>query len=120
MGYDDAPAWIGRFNVLMHASAGRRTLVLVGELDLASAPELEGAVAAALEAGAQRIVLDLRRLDFIDASGLHAVVDASDACREQGCEFALVPGSRQVQRVFEMTGTLASLRFSPTAQTDRS
>jgi anti-sigma B factor antagonist len=102
----------GRFAVRTHVEPGRRTLALGGELDLASAPKLERAVGAALTAGARRLVLDLRRLEFIDASGLHSVVQAREACRREGCEFALVPGPRQVQRVFELTGTLKTLEFS--------
>jgi anti-anti-sigma factor len=110
---------LARFGVRTHVESDRRTLVVVGELDLASAPKLARAVSAALRAGARRLILDLRRLEFIDASGLHAVVAARDLCREEGCEFALVPGPRQVQLVFELTGTLSSLRFSSPTEAER-
>jgi anti-anti-sigma factor len=105
--------------VRTHVQHEQRTLAIAGELDLASALKLERAVGAALAAGARRLILDLRRLEFIDAAGLHSVVEAREACRKQGCEFALVPGPRQVQRVFELTGTMKTLRFSAAAEAER-
>jgi anti-anti-sigma factor len=88
-----------------------RRLALAGELDLASAPKLARAVASAIAAGARRVILDLRQLDFIDASGLHVLMQARERSREAGCEFAVVPGPRQVQRVFELTGVLTDLEL---------
>lgn len=110
---------IGRFSVRTGVQDDQRKLAIAGELDLASAPRLERAVAAAIAAGARRVILDLRRLEFIDASGLHVVMQARDTCREVGCEFALVPGPRQVQRVFELTGTLGNLQLSGEAELER-
>jgi len=109
---------VGRFSVRTHDEKAQRTLAIGGELDLASTAKLTRAVSAALSTGARRLILDLRRLEFIDASGLHAVVEARDVCREAGCEFALVPGPRQVQRVFELTGTLKTLHFSGAAEVE--
>ncbi len=109
---------IGRFSVRTHIDDRQRTLAMTGELDLASALKLERTVDAALAAGASRVILDMRRLEFIDASGLHSIVQASDACREAGCEFMLVPGPHHVQRVFELTGMLKALKFSRAAEAE--
>jgi anti-anti-sigma factor len=89
---------------------GRDTLVLVGELDLATAPELE-VRAARVAAAEDPLVLDLRELLFIDSTGLRAILKARELCVASGCEFFLVPGPPAVQRLFELTGLLDRLPF---------
>jgi anti-anti-sigma factor len=76
-----------------------------GELDMASAPELEHAVMPRIEAG-EWVVLDLRSLDFIDSSGLRVVVGAHRSADERGGRFTCVrgiPGST-VHRIVEIAG----------------
>jgi anti-anti-sigma factor len=76
-----------------------------GELDMASAPELEQAIMPRLGGGAW-VLLDLRTLDFIDSSGLRVVVGAHRAAEEQGGRFTCVrgaPGST-VHRIVEIAG----------------
>jgi anti-anti-sigma factor len=75
-----------------------------GELDVAGTPALEDALAEASDApGVYGVVVDLSGLDFMDSSGLRAVVLADRRLREQGLRFALVRGGEPVQRVFELT-----------------
>ena len=76
-----------------------------GELDMATAPELEQAVMPRLQQSSW-IVLDLRSLDFIDSSGLRVVVGAHRAAEEHGGRFTCVrgaPGST-VHRIVEIAG----------------
>lgn len=76
-----------------------------GELDMATAPELEHVVMPRLQEGGW-IVLDLRSLDFIDSSGLRVVVGAHRAAEERGGRFTCVrgtPGST-VHRIVEIAG----------------
>ncbi|HEY4450317.1 MAG TPA: STAS domain-containing protein [Solirubrobacteraceae bacterium] len=93
----------------------RRDFVLVGELDMAGTDALEKAVLAGSTDGVTRVVFDLRELTFIDSTGLRALVGVHDLCRERGCEVALIPGRRAVQRVFDLTGLAAVLPFAPGA-----
>src|SRR5829696_8044368 len=58
-------------DVSHHLRDGRNWLVLVGELDFGSAPQLVAALNAAQRDG-RPIVVDLRGLRFIDSSGLRA------------------------------------------------
>ena len=76
----------------------------VGELDLDTAPQLEEELAAVRGDGIRRVVLDLRRLTFMDSTGLRLVIRWDAAGREDGFEFAIVPGSEVVQRVIRLTG----------------
>jgi anti-anti-sigma factor len=76
-----------------------------GELDMASAPELEEAIMPRLQ-DSTWVLLDLRSLDFIDSSGLRVVVGAHRAAEERGGRFTCVrgaPGST-VHRIVEIAG----------------
>ena len=89
------------------------TLVLTGELDMATAPELEAAVERLRAAdGGPELTLDLRTLRFIDSTGLRAILSIRDRCAAGGCELYLIPGPPAVQRLFELTGLLENLRFA--------
>jgi anti-sigma B factor antagonist len=75
-----------------------------GELDIDTAPELEQELATVRGNGSPRLVLDLRRLTFMDSTGLRLVLRWDAAARDEGFEFAIVPGSEVVQRVIQLTG----------------
>jgi anti-anti-sigma factor len=76
----------------------------IGELDLDTATNLDQELAAVREAGAARIVLDMRALTFMDSTGLRLVIRWDTDARQGGFEFAIVPGTEVVQRVFRLTG----------------
>ncbi|HEX5617505.1 MAG TPA: STAS domain-containing protein [Solirubrobacteraceae bacterium] len=76
----------------------------IGELDLDTASQLDQELTAAREGGADRMVLDMRALTFMDSTGLRLVIRWDTDAREQGFAFAIVPGPEVVQRVFRLTG----------------
>jgi anti-anti-sigma factor len=90
---------------------GAIKVTLVGELDLASARQMEEHFAAIDEQAPARVIVDLAGLAFIDSSGLRMLLLADARAREHGYELVLLPGREPVQRVFEMTGALDVLRF---------
>jgi anti-sigma B factor antagonist len=90
---------------------GTVSLALEGELDLAGASQMEESLAAAERESPLRLIVDLGRLAFMDSTGLRLLLQADARARERGCELVLRPGEPAVQRVFEVTGALAVLRF---------
>jgi anti-anti-sigma factor len=92
-------------NLLIDVSSeGERVVLrLDGELDLASVPTLEQAVEGAPLDSATEVVLDLRGLEFIDSTGLRALLLQEERSAERGQAFALVRGPEQVQRLMNMT-----------------
>ena len=80
-----------------------------GELDLAGVPELERALEQAR--GSALVVIDLRRLTFIDSTGLHAIVAADARARRADQRVVLVRGPETVDRVFALTGVRDHLRI---------
>ena len=99
-----APA---RLQIATDESAERLLLSLSGELDIASAPLLERAV----EAVDRPLVIDLAEVTFMDSTGLRALLLARQQAQSGGQELSLRPGPRQVQRVFELSGTLDRFQF---------
>jgi anti-sigma B factor antagonist len=93
------------FFVDVTVDASTRTTFVAphGELDLATRPELEEALADAL-GHARRVVLDLRGLSFIDSSGLRVLVDTELRARATDVGFAIRDGTPVVAHVLQITG----------------
>jgi anti-sigma B factor antagonist len=88
----------------------RAVLSLRGELDLASVPLLQGEIEGSEVAAADIVVLDLQELEFIDSTGLRVLLSAHERSHERGQEFAITPGSQQVQRLLSITRVDEHLR----------
>jgi anti-anti-sigma factor len=83
-------------------------VALAGEFDLASAQLVDEELARAQESYAV-VILDLSQVTFMDSSGLHVVLGVDARMRESGSTLRVVPGSPQVQRLFELTGAASRL-----------
>ena len=92
------------FSVVQRNQAGAVVVAVSGELDLRTSPELEEQLTRAFDAGAELVILDLRRIEFMDSTGLRVVLSAHQRARETGRRFALVRGADQVERVLTLTG----------------
>lgn len=104
-------ATLGSMTLRVVDREARRTLVLSGEFDLASRPLLDEALTRAGHERIETLVLDLSGVSFMDSTGLHALLVAKDLCAQRDCELVFVRGSAQVQRLFELSGVLAQLKF---------
>jgi anti-sigma B factor antagonist len=94
------------------ADGPRHVLALSGELDMASSPALDEAVRGICTDSAEALTIDLSRLTFMDSTGLRVVLLAKELCERHRCEFLVIPGPAQIQRLFEVTGILERLPFS--------
>jgi len=78
-------------------------LALAGRLDALLAREFKNKIAEQLDAGRRKLVLDMTAVDFIDSSGLGALVGSlKNVTKEQG-EIRIAGLSPQVQTIFELT-----------------
>jgi anti-sigma B factor antagonist len=94
---------------------GRCNVLLSGELDIATAPRVRRAITRTFALGRTRtLMLDMSRLEFIDSSGLAAIVHAGSLCERSGCELAVIRGPDAVHRVFELSGLASELPFRET------
>lgn len=83
-------------------------VAITGELDLATAPQLDRALRRA-QADAPLVVLDLRRLAFADCSGAHVLLAAERRARAAGDRLAVVRGPAEVDKLLALTGVDAAL-----------
>lgn len=86
--------------------AGERTrAVVVGEVDLASAPTLEGALHDALRRRPRALYLDLERVAFFDCAGLNVLLRTRALARRTGAALTVSAAGPAVERILSMTGT---------------
>jgi anti-anti-sigma factor len=97
------------FDLRVVRNARSTRIAPCGELDIATTPELEQALADAMADTATEIVLDLRELTFMDSSGLRALAQANTRAGESGVGLSIWRGPRQIERVLEISGLGALL-----------
>jgi anti-anti-sigma factor len=72
-----------------------------GELDMATAPSLDGVLRTLLGCH-ERVLLDLDELAFIDMSGLRVVLAAAEEASRDGGALTVTRGSSQVRRLIAL------------------
>ena len=90
---------------------GVQTIYVRGELDLSTAPELEGPLEQALESGEGSVLIDLTRCEFIDSTGIALIVRAWQRLQSgaNGRALVICRQNDQVRRVLEITGLELSI-----------
>ncbi|MEN3280724.1 MAG: hypothetical protein V7607_1864 [Solirubrobacteraceae bacterium] len=76
------------------------TVVVSGELDLATAPRLSAAVSEHRDA--KVLVLDMTATTFIDSTGVRALLQADHRSAGSGSRLVVVAGDGAVRRVLEL------------------
>jgi len=85
------------------------TVVVKGELDLATAPELAQRLEELAATGQREVTVDLSGLEFLDSQGIHVLLQAREALRSQGGGLKVRSPQPLVARVLETTGLLELL-----------
>jgi anti-sigma B factor antagonist len=93
----------------VEAGAGRVTFV--GELDIASAPELQASSLAMVRDEARELRIDLSKLSFIDSSGLRVLIALRDAAAAEGWKLSLTRPTGEVLSIFALTRADEHLPF---------
>ncbi len=111
---------IPSFGLKVVQTNGTTRIAPSGELDIASAPEFEQAIADATAEPGAELVLDLRELTFMDSTGLRALAQTNARAGEAGFALTIVRGPRQIARVLEISGLadLLPLVDAPPAEAD--
>jgi anti-anti-sigma factor len=86
-------------------------VALYGELDLGGVEAVEDEMRRVEQADAGRIVVDLSALEFMDSSGLRAMLQIDAHSRANGDRVVFLRGGPTVQRLFEITDTEDRLPF---------
>jgi len=85
-----------------------------GEVDLATAPELDTVLLAAVANNPAQIVIDLSDVSFMDSTGLGVIVRTLKRTRERDTALNLVVSNARVLKIFGITGLDAVLNIYPT------
>jgi anti-sigma B factor antagonist len=80
----------------------RLVLAASGEIDIVTTDELRFALASAAVSGAAEVWLDLTGVEFMDSTGITAVVNAPSVLAAR--RFALICPQGPVRRVLEIAG----------------
>jgi anti-sigma B factor antagonist len=94
---------LNRFDVEVERRENYAIVRPVGDLDLAVVDEVEAALRP-LEIEFGEVVIDLRAVEFLDSTGLRAILSADARSRSNGFNLRLINGSEQVQKVLALTG----------------
>jgi len=74
-----------------------------GDVDVHSAPALRDRLIQALDGGQPVVILDLTQLQFIDSTGLGALVAAQNHAKETGTSFRVACAIERVLKLFRIT-----------------
>jgi anti-sigma B factor antagonist len=91
------------------------SVVVRGEVDISSAPQLEAVLEDVIEKGALLVVLELEHVDFLDSSGLRVILAAANELRDRDGSLVIGGASTAVLSVLEITGVIDRLRSSAQA-----
>ena len=78
-------------------------LAIAGRVDAHTVPQLQNRIQTVSTASASNLVIDLSAVDFMDSSGLAALVQGMRRCRATGGRFCLSNPQQPVRMVLELT-----------------
>ena len=87
-----------------------------GRLTMVTAPDLRAAVSRAVTEGRARVVVDLSATEFIDSSGLGAVIGGLKTARQAGGDLRIAGAGEQVRMVLQLTNLDRVLRAHPSVE----
>jgi anti-sigma B factor antagonist len=74
-----------------------------GKFNLVAAPPFKARIDDLVAAGNARLVVDLHAVDFIDSSGLGALIGGLKSARQQGGDLRIAAAGAQVRAVLKLT-----------------
>lgn len=94
------------FEIDAVASGPHAVVVVKGEIDAHTAPSLKERLIGLVGEGIDRLVVDLREVEFIESVGLGTLVAVRKRLRPSDKSLCLVIGPAQtvIRRTFEITG----------------
>jgi anti-anti-sigma factor len=97
------------FQATMQDATAR--IAVAGELDIATVSALEGEARTMLARGARELIIDLRRLTFIDSSGLRLLISLNNDAARGDWSLVLIRPRGVVLAVLRISGAAENLPF---------
>lgn len=92
------------FDITVRETEGEARVVVSGELDVLTAPRLRSVLRRCAEHGGADVVIDLGRLEFLDARGLSVLVESRRLLGERQRCLTIDSLSGPARRVLDLTG----------------
>lgn len=105
-----------QLEIRKHQAGDWTVLAATGEVDLATASELESAINSVLDKGTLRLVIDLKDVAFLDSTGLRTLLRTHSKLEESGGSLALVVPGGPVQRLLDVTGLGSTMNIYPSVE----
>jgi anti-sigma B factor antagonist len=83
---------------------GAALLTLRGEIDVYTAPRLRQAIIDLVDGGANRIVVDMEKVDFLDSTGLGVLVGGLKRVKMKEGSLSIVTKQDKILKIFDITG----------------
>jgi anti-sigma B factor antagonist len=88
------------------------SVVVRGEVDMATAPQLREELTGLVDSGVTRLVLDCRELHFLDSSGIGVLIAVHKLLDESG-SLVLESPPAHVRKVLDLTGVSEHVTIIP-------
>jgi len=103
-------------NISLNPTDGIAVILIEGRLTATGAPRLRQSVDEAVAAGLPRIVIDMSRLEFIDSSGIGALIGGLKTARLADGDLRIAAVPEAVRRVLKLTNLDRVLNAYPDAK----
>jgi anti-sigma B factor antagonist len=101
-------------SIHLHVVDGSHVFELTGSLDIATSPTVRATLTSASERGDHKLIVDLTKVDFLDSTGLGALIGGQRRAKEFDGEIRLVAKEGQILRLLRITGLLKVFAVYPT------
>jgi anti-sigma B factor antagonist len=93
-------------SIHVHVHGGMNVFALTGSLDIATSPTVRASLLEASERGDHKLIVDLTKVEFLDSTGLGALIGAQRRAKEFGGDVRLVAKEGQILRLLRITGLM--------------
>lgn len=88
-------------------------LSITGRLDAAAVPHFSQTIAEQIAAGYFRLVVDLKKVNFLSSAGIKAMMQGVHHARQQGGDFRIANAQAQVRHVLNLAGVDSVIKLYP-------
>ncbi|MFF0794898.1 STAS domain-containing protein [Streptomyces spiralis] len=92
------------FDISQHGEDDWTVVEIRGEADVFTVPRIRQHVLEHIEQGRLRFIVDLRRVTFMDSTGLGVLIGILKRIRTRDGELRLVINTREIHKIFQLTG----------------
>lgn len=100
-------------------ASGTLIFKLRGSLDIATSPTVRAALTDATDKGQKHLIVDLSQLEFLDSTGLGALIGAHRRATEHGGSLRIVVTDGPIFRLLNITGLIRVLAVYHTLEDAR-